>query len=75
MTRRTWVELGPSKNLTPFAKRLDNWVLLFGLNLATLQPKKEKKKTLSNMQKKIVKKICQSHQGILFLMNSSYSRQ
>jgi hypothetical protein len=59
------VELEPSKNLTPFAKRLDNWVLLFGLNLALGNQKK--KKPLSNMQRIFVKKKCQSHQGIFFL--------
>jgi hypothetical protein len=32
---------GTFKILTPFAKRLDNWVLLLGLNLATWQPKQK----------------------------------
>jgi hypothetical protein len=53
---------GTFKILTPFAKRLDNWVLHFGLNLATWQPKK----ILSNMQRIFVKKLCQSGQGISF---------
>jgi len=65
------VELEPSKNLTPFAKRLDNWVLLFGLNLATWQPKK-KKTPLKYAKNFCEKKMPKSSRNFLF-MNSPYS--
>jgi hypothetical protein len=59
------VKLGTFKILTPFAKRLDNWVLLSGLNLATWKPKK--KNPLKYMPRIFVKKKkWQSHQGFLF---------
>jgi hypothetical protein len=57
------------KILIPFAKRLDNWVLNFGLNLATWQPKKNPLK----YAKKFCEKNMPKSSRNFFFMNSPYS--